>query len=1512
MMPGDSQSKAVAIAADATTGSCQNCSVLHQSLAEYVSSFLALKQKITISDDTIRLQQQLSDLQTRLVTLEKKTKDYESVEAELEEKKVSLKACEKISEEMDQLKQEHNVTLTEKKKLEDQLNDVEVLMEKQSLENAELKREKASVENDLLKAKACLKKSQAQADQVEKLIEENAKTISIKDSLESKVGLLEDSVCKQKHQISQLTREKILLERNINDLQMRLIKLERERCKEYRSASTQASVPEEPKVDKEKFRMLLENLWTCVEPKQQLSAQRSHLIDPCSNSKEVVHSSPQNGLTSHFSNISKPSSHRLSEPHSYSTPAIYTQLNPSPPSVIHQTALQTQSAEEKTPRKHKRMSKKHKSRESSDLGSTEVSLEDIRNCLRPLLPCISPLPDTDTETEPVDMDTADNENHPNCSDETVLPQKDKLLLGTMSISSHCPKSISPPEKEKENVDSLEINENYSKDFTQNHVSLNTSSTDCDEMHLQNDIHTEKEIATEDLSASPLSSKQDMGENVSSTCESQQLSCIVHPSISDATRISETENSLGDLNKDQPQRIVHIDGDKSPSCVINNHLVEVNKDQSVTIAHMDGDRSPSYVTDAITVTSDAGESPKRNSVNVMTEEVLDVPSSTSSTFRNSEKDTVTADDAKSSLEESHNDYCSLEQDSHVGTLMKPQEDMGSFDKHSAAPVVTLNLSSISESISSISSKGADARQCNDTPIDEDGHEAQRTGGVDAAASDCRCTAESPQKPCLSEAEGADMAPTGQACGQATIQSDIEKMNNEKEKLHEHGIHASDSTENVNCKSFEDNPHLQSKLISPTCLLTTVQPHSSKTPNPGRCNVENTSKTKTQRPQKEEEGVTENTMNKGSINSKIQDAAAKEEQSKGLESGVNVLEKQSLHVAKSKDASPAAGSPACLGQVRSEMGPPLPPVLTPLTMSPKTGKSINPKQAIGKLSFSSPMGRLASPNTPVQAHLTPNRQQLSSLSLNSPLSPSGVPSSPLQFGSATPKHAVPVPGRLPLTAMNLSPSSSSSPSQESSMRILDTMYPELSARARTLSILRGNVNLGICSSESGALPATTDSQLSGFKTINSTSTAFTKTETRREKRRAVNSPQTRSSKCPRLDSDPAPVGHNQEDSASNSREEVVSPPNLSAEQLKNETSQSVETGTCDEQNIINNCLKKIENRCFDLTPVIQSHLYVGNLPKKPVLRDEEKEVIAEICQRGLADDMISAVLSKLKAEKVELSKNYTQALCRVYTGICRQKMYWEKTRILAYSILMEDFTDSAKMILFVVTTWPNVLSHSSSLCQAIHAVTKLKASKELLSCVSAFLGWEEDPPLDIDLLISRTLSDVESGLNLSFTKHSRYGDDLGPEAWEQVYTLQLLCAHKKWKWTYENILSNKLWPLMNTWVSQPRDQQTVSDITVATVLRLIGCLGQLGIKEKCVSSVLTVANVINTFGRHGQAEDVPWGVQLATVYCINELSPCNPKQALEVVAGWRRDASQSVPPAVTSCINQLACVRRKVKR
>ncbi|XP_012720093.2 little elongation complex subunit 1 [Fundulus heteroclitus] len=1452
MMPGDSQAKTAAIAADATVGSCQNCSVLHQSLTEYVASFLALKQNIAVTDDSIRLREQLEELQMRLVTLEKKTADYESVRAELEEKKGALKGYGQLSEEMEKLKQEKSSTVAENKKLGDELKSLKDLTETLTAENAQLRREKASIEKDLLQTQVSLKESQVHVEKAVKLTKENAIMTHMKDSLENKVRLLEDSISKQDDQISQLTKEKILLERNINDLQVRLIKLERERCKEYRSATTQTRA--EPKVDKEKVRMLLQNLWECVEPEQERSSHISML--PEFGFRRILPPSPQTKLLSNQRQMFPSTTETMRESNGLRVEAQSTHTNLKPCPRVRD-AWKPQASSHHFPEKDKLKKSKQSPRKNKLLEfspskvSLNVSVDEIMDFFKPMPPCISPLSDMNTSLESVEMDDDEMNGHPELSADVLLPKQDQPSNTKTSPLNHDgPKSPSLDDKEKAAI--LE----HSSD--QNHFEHNGL-----------------------CGVSELNENSDKAHKNNSPLKNMSLQELPQPLLSN-DKVSEEAFSLPAEGMEHPQKETP-DNSTENICDTPKVSEKVKEDNLETVAEIDVDMSPDDIPNVTTVVSDGERVATANSGEAGAKQRV----------------------AKSKGNESLEDTSVTEnQGGHVDPCQDSSDPNPPGPLCQDAEMSEGSLPGSGDSMSCVLNKNLEEGMEIDAGVhcseDSDGNKVQSPREADVTASPTESTVHhrllSPKK---SPGPHCDLEHT-EATSTALSLKEVDKEKVKQTLTTDSAPSFSPEKITVDSKSLEKYGHALCRALSPSCLLPQVKLFAVQT-DP---KMETVCK-----------------LQSDPTASIIESSSATKEQNGCLEtltpvhdqpgSGRKVEEKETPALSPG-----ATQTPEFIGHVFTEMGPPLPPVLTPLTTPPKAEKPINPRHAIGKLSFPSPMDSLASPVTPVKTSLTPSSQQLSSSSLTSPTHPNGVPSSPLQFGSATPKHALPVPGRLPSKAVNSSPSSSTSPPQENSMRILDTMYPELSARARTLSILRGNVSLGMCSSENGALPKTADGQISGFKSISSTSTAFTKTETRGEKRPAADSSPPKSSKCPKLDSGSAGVAGNQRSSVSlNSGDEAASSRTLVLDQTKNRIAPpSIESEEPAERDLIAGCLNKIKNQCFDLLPVVQSHLYVGNLPKKPVLRDEEKEVISEICSSSSlqVDEMILAIMTKLKAEKDVLSLNYLQALCRVYTGICRQKRFWEKARILAYSILVEDFPDSAKLVLFVVTTWPNVLSHSSLLCQAIHAVTQLRAPKGLLGCLSAFLGWEKNPPCDIDQLILKTMTELRSGSNQTFTKHIRYGEDLGAGAWEQIFTLHLLCSHKKWKWTYEHILGKELWPLMNSWVLQPRHKQgPVRDETVATVLRLVGRLSQLGHKEGSVSSLVTVANIINTFGRHGQAEGVPWAIQLAALYSIYELSPCNPKQALDALAGWRGEATQSVPPAVTSCINQIASICRQVR-
>lgn len=505
----------------------------------------------------------------------------------------------------------------------------------------------------------------------------------------------------------------------------------------------------------------------------------------------------------------------------------------------------------------------------------------------------------------------------------------------------------------------------------------------------------------------------------------------------------------------------------------------------------------------------------------------------------------------------------------------------------------------------------------------------------------------------------------------------------------------------------------------------------------------------------------------------------------------------------------------------------------------------------------------------------------------------------------------------------------------MKMLDSMYPELSARARTLSLLKGNIRLARgASADSGSLSGPVGA-LKAFKAITSASTAFVKTGsssagdsscksqgsgTQQESggKRGLSTCPLRSAK--RLCLGRGSAEPESREGSAGARESLEG--SCSQGEVSMEASSCVAAVSADSQRPLNpketveshdkaiaDALRKVAESTFDLLPVIRSHVYVGNISKKPVMRDQEKEVVHEFSttKKHLAECLLHSILAELKVEKTRLEHSYVHALCRVYVGVCRQLGDLERARLFCYSLLKEDFPESEKLTLFIANMWRDVFVSQSVVSHAMQLVARQRARGEVLSCLRAFLGWEKNASVDVGFMISKLLLTIQLCPKTEFQSSGTFGEDLSDQAWEYVFAIDLLCCHQKWIWTHDNIISKELWPVMDKWIKYRKGHTNITytpDIIIASILRLIGRLGQLGLKEGFPSAVKNISSVIGMFIQHAQDEDIPWGVQLAAVYALCDLSPSNPAEIAKILEAWRRKTSRSIPCAVTSYLEEVS--------
>uniref|UniRef100_A0A8C4R7D5 Little elongation complex subunit 1 C-terminal domain-containing protein n=1 Tax=Eptatretus burgeri TaxID=7764 RepID=A0A8C4R7D5_EPTBU len=198
-----------------------------------------------------------------------------------------------------------------------------------------------------------------------------------------------------------------------------------------------------------------------------------------------------------------------------------------------------------------------------------------------------------------------------------------------------------------------------------------------------------------------------------------------------------------------------------------------------------------------------------------------------------------------------------------------------------------------------------------------------------------------------------------------------------------------------------------------------------------------------------------------------------------------------------------------------------------------------------------------------------------------------------------------------------------------------------------------------------------------------------------------------------------------------------------------------------------------------------------------------------------------------------------LMRSCVALCRAHGDAEQARVICYNLLLKGPWVLNVVARALSAAWPNLLASPGPVARAMQAIVNLKVvprSKEHVSALSE--------------LATSFLLAVRKSPRVTLLRSGAAGttgeDELSAEAWELVFALQLLCAQLGWNWTHNSFIRELIWPLLAKWGKQQDGSLGgnihVTDPSVATLLRLVGKLGILGLSLCSNNGVKNILEVL----------------------------------------------------------------------
>lgn len=183
-------------------------------------------------------------------------------------------------------------------------------------------------------------------------------------------------------------------------------------------------------------------------------------------------------------------------------------------------------------------------------------------------------------------------------------------------------------------------------------------------------------------------------------------------------------------------------------------------------------------------------------------------------------------------------------------------------------------------------------------------------------------------------------------------------------------------------------------------------------------------------------------------------------------------------------------------------------------------------------------------------------------------------------------------------------------------------------------------------------------------------------------------------------------------------------------------------------------------------------------------------------------------------------------------------------------------------------------------------KQNLSDVLWQALEFLCHWREPSTKEDDKMVQSLTDNMKDCELIKFKDQLKTFSHLEHPSFEIVKAIELLAWAKGWQWTWTVVIQSHIWPTMGGLCKELSMGQTQKASCMCCCLKVLGNLGNVGLKDELNQSVFDLMKMIAEILAQSN-ETIPPIVQVYAVQTILNLAPIQPFFANECLQKWTQD-------------------------